>query len=191
MLQEHHGPSQAQLKVWTETSSDTPGQAPCLVSPRLLCLPVWTDTLAQAAFAPDKPDTPAAVQEPAISLPQHITWQRIPEPMVIKFIRLHFAGQHAAEILEGVVCGFSISDLTPSHSSGDKQQQAATRQLQLRPESLAVLDDSVLSAEAELPVGVDECVSISTVRHVCRPGDSLYLASWSKLATSQTFTDDQ
>ena len=48
----------------------------------------------------------------------------------------------------------------------------------------------MLRADADLPVHADEYVSISTTGEVYGPGDSVYLASWSRKATSQNFTDD-
>ena len=89
-----------------------------------------------------------------------------------------------------MVCGLSISVVTACHASVDGQQQAAPAKLLLEPASFRVVGENTLSAEANLPVDVDECVCMTTVGEVYGPADSVYLASWGKQNTCQNFTDD-
>lgn len=190
VLRQHQENGLVQPKIWTEVDCDGPPQAAQLIRPGLLRLPIWTDAVSEAEHKLAEPDKPAVATKAAVSLPQSITWQRTPEPMLVKAIRLRLQDKSAVEVLQGMLCGLSISVQPCTHDSGHHHHQAAATKLHLRPDSFHVIDDHTLSAAAELPVQVDQCVSIRTVGEVCGPGDGVYLASWGQPRISQTFTDD-
>lgn len=186
VLREDQASCLVQPKVWAELDTSKPPHAEQLISPALLRLPIWTDAVSGAVHP--QPSESAQSLHAAISLPQSITWQRMPEPMLLKTIRLRFKEQSASEVLQGMVCGLSISTEPANHASVNNPMAAASVKLLVRPENFVVSDEATLSASVELPVHVDDCVSISTVGEVCGPGDSVYLASWSRRDTSQNFT---
>ena len=160
------------------------------IRPALLRLPIWTDAVSSPVQKPSQSADPASSPHTNLSLPQSISWQHTPEPMVVKAIRLRFKHQSASEILQGMVCGLSISVMPAGRDKAKEPKQAASVELQLQPKDFVVVDEHILRAEADLPVHVDEYVSISSTGEVCGPGDSVYLASWSSKTTSQNFTDD-
>lgn len=160
------------------------------IRPALLRLPIWTDAMSSPVQIPSQSADLARSPHTILSLPQSISWQRTPEPMVVKAIRLRFKHQSASEMLPGMVCGLSISVMPAGRDKADGLKQTASLKLQLQPEDFVVVDEHVLRADADLPVHVDEYVSISTTGKVCGPGDCVYLASWSRKDTSQNFTDD-
>ncbi len=178
-----------QPKVWVEMDKESPHEAQ-QIRPALLRLPIWTDAVSSPVQKPSQSADPARSPHTKLSLPQSISWQRTPEPMLVKAIRLRFKHQSASEILQGMVCGLSINVMPAGRDKADGPKQAASVELQLRPEDFVIVDEQVLRAEADLPVHVDEYVSISTTGTVYGPGDCVYLASWSRKATSQNFTDD-
>ena len=188
VLREDQASCLVQPKVWAEVDTGKPPNAEQLISPALLRLPIWTDAVSSAVQHP-QPSESAQSLDTAISLPQSITWQRMPEPMLLKTVRLRFKEQSASEVLQGMVCGLSISIVPAGHASANTPTASAPVKLLVQPESFVVSDEATLSASVELPVHVDDCVSISTVGEVCGLGDSVYLASWSRRDTSQNFTN--
>ena len=190
MLREGEDCCLVQPKVWVEVDEGKPRHEAQQIRPALLRLPIWTDAVASPVQKPSQCADPARSPHTNLSLPQSISWQRTPEPMVVKAIRLRFKHQSASEMLQGMVCGLSISVMPAGRDNADEAKQAISVELQLQPEDFVVVDEHMLRAEADLPVYVDEYVSISTTGEICGPGDSVYLASWSRKATSQNFTDD-
>ncbi|KAL0023291.1 hypothetical protein WJX77_003895 [Trebouxia sp. C0004] len=181
-----------QPKVWVEVEVDVGNlrHEAQQIRPALLRLPIWTDAVSNPVHKSSQSADPARSPHTYVSMPQSISWQRTPEPMLVKAIRLRFKHQSASEILQGMVSGLSINVMPAGHGKADGPKQAASVELQLQPEDFVRVDEHVLRAEADLPVHVDEYVSISTTGKVCGPGDSVYLASWSSKTTSQNFTDD-
>lgn len=179
-----------QPKVWVEMDMGGPCHEAQHIRPALLRLPIWTDAVSSPVQKPSQSADRARLPHTYVSLPQSISWQRTPEPMLVKAIRLRLKHQSASEILQGMVCGLSINVMPAGRDKADGPKQATSVELQLQPEDFVIVDEHILRAEADLPVHVDEYVSISTTGTACGPGDCVYLASWSRKATSQNFTDD-
>ena len=190
MLREDEDCCLVQPKVWVEVDIRSPRHKAQQIRPALLRLPIWTDAVASPVQKPSQSADPARSPHTNLSLPQSISWQRIPEPMLVKAIRMRFKHQSAPEVVQGMVCGLSISVMPVGCDKADGLKQATSVQLQLQPEDFVVVDEHVLKADADLPVHLDEYISISTTGEVCGLGDCVYLASWSRKATSQNFTDD-
>lgn len=194
MLREQQGTAPAHVRVWTEEGCTNPA-APEAAEPlnsALLRLPIWTDAVLQTVHNQQVPACNATIagSSAGIQLPQSITWQRIPEPMRVTALRLVFQGHAAADIQQNMVCGLTITILGPDQEMAGGHQQDEIRKLDISPASLVIQDHAMLSAKFELPIGVDERVSLTAVGDDCGPGDAVYLASWSGQSTSQSFTDD-
>ena len=191
VLREHEATAPAHIRVWTEHSSDSSAGPAERINPALLRLPIWTDAVLQSA-QPMQPPSPAepVVSRATVQLPQSVTWQRIPEPMVATSINLVFKGHTAAEVQQGLVCGLTLSIVNPSEETTGIQQQAPVRQLAIHPTTFVRVDEATLSAKVELPIKVGERVSLTANGEVCGTGDAVYLASWGEHLTSQSFSDD-
>ena len=194
MLREQQGIVPAHVRVWAEEgcTDPAPPEAAEPLNPALLRLPIWTDAVLQSVHnqqVPASNDTVAG-SSTGIQLPQSITWQRIPEPMRVTGLRLVFEGHAAADIQQSMVCGLTITILGPDQEMAGGHQQDEIRKLDIVPASLAIQDHATLSVQFELPIGVDERVSLTAVGDDSGPGDAVYLASWSGQSTSQSFTDD-
>lgn len=194
MLREQQGTAPAHVRVWAEEgcTAPKPRQAAEPLNPAQLRLPIWTDAVLQSAHNQQLPASgnATAASNASIQLPQSITWQCIPEPMRVTALRLAFGGHAAAEIQQGMVCGFTLTILGPDHEMAGGHQQDEVRRMDIAPASFVVHDQATLSVSLDVPIGVDERVSLTAVGSVCGPGDAVYLASWSKPSTSQSFMDD-
>ena len=178
-------------RVWAEEgcTSRAPEAAEPF-NPALLRLPIWTDAVLHSVNNQQlpTPDDTASGSGPGIQLPQSITWQRIPEPMTVTSLRLFFEGHAAADIQQGMVCGLTVAILGPGKAGG--QQQDEVRKLRIAPASFVAQDQTTLCVNLEVPIGVDEWVSLTADGNECGPGDAVYLASWSGQSTRQSFMDD-
>lgn len=195
MLREQQGTATAHARVWAEDGCRTPEAAPEAAEPlnlALLRLPIWTDAVLQSVHNQQLPasNNPIVGSNAGIQLPQSITWQRIPEPMRVTALKLVFEGHAAGDILQGMVCGLTITILGPDQEVAGGHQQDAIRKLDIAPESWVIQDHTALSVEMELPIGVDERVSLTAAGDKWGPGDAVYLASWNRQSTSQCFADN-
>ncbi|KAL0055748.1 hypothetical protein WJX82_004037 [Trebouxia sp. C0006] len=86
-----------QPKVWVEVDIRSPRHKAQQIRPALLRLPIWTDAVASPVQKPSQSADPARSPHTNLSLPQSISWQRIPEPMLVKAIRMRFKHQSAPE----------------------------------------------------------------------------------------------
>ena len=194
MLREQQGTAPAHVRVWAEEgcTAPNPRQAAEPLNPAQLRLPIWTDAVLQSAHNQQLPASgdATAASNASIQLPQSITWQCIPEPMRVTALRLTFGSHAAAEIQQGMVCGFTLTILGPDHEMAGGHQQDEVRRMDIAPASFVVHDQATLSVSLDVPIGVDERVRLTAVGSVCGPGDAVYLASWSRPSTSQSFMDD-
>ena len=110
--------------------------------------------------------------------------------MVVKSIRLVCSTPTAAEMHQSMQCGLSIRVISSKLAAAGEEQQIQIAK-QLNPQDFAAHSPDTLSAEVQLNVEVDQCISITTVGEDCGPGDVQYLASWgNKQRGCQNFTDD-
>ena len=194
MLREQQGTTAAHVRVWAEEGCTNPAapEAAEPLHPALLRLPIWTDAVLQSVDEQQFPASNGTTvgSSAGIQLPQSISWQRIPEAMRVTALRLVFEGQAAADIQQGMVCGLTITILGPDQAMAGGHQQDEIRKLEIAPASLVIQDHTTLSVKLDLPVGVDERVSLTAVGSNWGPGDAVYLASWGGQSTSQSFADD-
>ena len=190
VLREAQTTASAQPRVWSEADHDTALPTMQLASLRSLRLPIWTDAVTQTAHKQPQQAEPLPAPTQAVALPQTICWQRIPEPMVVKSIRLVCSTPTAAEMHQSMQCGLSIRVISSKLAAAAEEQQFKIAK-QLDPQDFAVHSPDTLSAEVQLNVEVDQCISITTVGEQCGPGDNQYLVSWGdKQRGCQSFTDD-
>lgn len=105
-------------------------------------------------------------------------------------LRLVFEGHAAADIQQGMVCGLTIAILGPDQDRAVGHQQVEIRKLHIAPASFVAQDHATLCVNLEVPIGVDERVSLTADGGDCGPGDAVYLSSWSGQSTRQSFMDD-
>ena len=134
VLREHEAGSSSEQTVWTELETDAlPGAG----QPRMshpLQLPIWTDLVL--------PATPQAVQpelEEALTLPRSIKWERMPESMVVKQIRLRCLPAPAAEIHAGIMCPLVITVYSTAPGQSDEAAPQGSNQQQTS-QQLSVAD---------------------------------------------------
>ena len=171
VLREHEGTAPANIRVWTEDSSDSPAGAAEPINPASLRLPMWTDAVLQSAQPMQTPSPAEAVaSHETIQLPQSITWQRIPEPMLVTSIHLVFQGHSAAEVQPGRVCGLTLSILSPGEETMGSHQQTPVRQLEIDATCFALVDHATLSAKVEMPIKAGVRVSLTANGEDCGAG---------------------
>ena len=162
--------------AWCELVADAlpEGSRPSTSLP--LQLPIWTDLVTHVPQPP-----PVAIE--SLTLPRSIRWQRMPEAMVVKQIRLQFNGPSAAEIKQGMVCELEVQvdhqAEQQSHAvEGVKHPQQSFSQRVSPGDWVLDAGNNVLTADLQLAVHYLEDIGISTVGLECGPGDAVYLATW-------------
>ncbi len=178
VLREHEAGTTSEQTVWTELEGDAlPGAS----QPRMshpLQLPIWTDLVL-----PVTPQTVEPELEEALTLPRSIKWERMPESMVVKQIRLSCLPAPAGEIHAGMTCPLVITVYSNAPGQSDQAAQQGSNRQQTS-QQLSVADWIVdaanerLTAELELGVQFEDDVVITTVGEQYGPGDIAYLASW-------------